>query len=150
MSHETAIAETVPTFPTLASIERVEAMCLKLPQVDMPLTHLFAPGIYWREGFIPAGTFAIGHQHKTEHINVLLSGTIRVLQDGKEVELTAPQVFKSSAGVRKAVFAVTDVRFVNVHHNPTDETDLDKLEAIFVEKSATYLQNTEPPKGQIT
>ncbi len=121
------------------ALEQAEARLLSRPQVDCPLTNLFAPGIYWREIFIPANTFAIGHEHKTEHLNVLLSGHLRVLVDGKVIDLVAPQVFKSAAGVRKAAYALTDCRMANVHHNPTNETDQAKLEEIFVVKSDSHL-----------
>ena len=139
MSKETAIAEIVPTFPTLEKVEYIEAACLKLPQVECRVTNIFAPGIYWREIFIPAGTFAIGHQHKTEHVNVLLSGKVRVLKDGAVTELTAPQVFVSKPGTRKLVYAIEPTRWANVHANPPDETDMDKLELLFIEKSSSYL-----------
>jgi len=141
MNTETAIAEVVPTFPTMEKVEQVEAGCLKLPQVPCPVTNLFSKGIYWRELFIPKGVFAIGHQHKTEHVNVMLSGRVRVLSDGKVIELEAPQVFVSAPGTRKLVYAVEDTRWANVHANPTDETDMDKLETLFIEKSAAFLEH---------
>ena len=134
---------TIGFTPTLQQIEQVEAKMLNLPQVEMPLTHIFAPGIYWREMLIPKGTFAIGHQHKTEHLNVILSGKLRVLVDGRVEELIAPMVFKSGAGVRKMAFALEDTRMVNIHHNPTNEQDMDKLEEIFVQKSAAYLHHAD-------
>lgn len=139
MNREVAITETVPTFPAPEQVERVEAGLLQLPQVACPVTNIFTPGIYWREILIPAGTFAIGHQHKTEHLNVMLSGKVRVLKDGVVTELTAPQVFASGPGTRKLVYALEDTRWANVHANPTDEKDMDNLEAIFIEKSAAFL-----------
>lgn len=109
-----------------------------LPPAECPVTNRFAPGIYWREVSIPAGVFAVGHQHKTEHLNVMLSGRVRVLCDGQVRELVAPQVFSSPAGVRKIVLALEPTRWANVHANPTDEHDMDKLEMIFIEKNASF------------
>ena len=129
----------VQTGPTLEKLETLEAAMLKMPQADCPVTNLFAPGIYWREIEIPAGAVALGHEHKTEHLNVLLSGRVRVLCDGQVKELVAPCVFSSSAGVRKLVYAVEPTRWANVHANPTDETEMAKLELIFIEKSAAFL-----------
>ena len=136
-------AEVQGLQPTLARIEAVEARCLELPQVACPTTHVFAKGVYWREVAIPAGVFAMGHEHKTEHINVLLAGKVRVMVDGRVTELTAPQVIVSGPGIRKVVYAVTATRWANVHANPTDETDLDKIEDLFIEKSAGYLAHKE-------
>lgn len=139
MSQETAIAENVPTFPTPEKIESVEAMCLKLPQIEMPLTHAFAPGVYFREIFMPAGTFVIGHAHKTEHFNVVLTGRASVLCDGNVMEIKAPFVFVSKAGVRKMLHIHEDMRWATIH--PTDETDLEKLEHLLIEKSDSFTQH---------
>lgn len=143
MNTETIIA---PQAPTLAQLEQLESKMLQLPQVDHQTTHVFAPGIYWREVEIPAGALVLGHQHKTEHLNVMLSGRVRVLSDGQVIELTAPQVFASKPGTRKLVYAVEPTRWANVHANPTDETDLGKLEVIFIEKSAAHLEHAEAMK----
>ena len=129
---------TVPT-TFVRNVEQLEAACLKMPQVNCPVTNLFAPGIYWREMAIPAGTFAMGHKHKTEHVNVMLSGRVRVLVDGNVEELSAPQVFVSPPGTQKLVLALEDTRWANVHANPDDLRDMDLLEARFIEKSATHL-----------
>lgn len=127
---------------TETNLERAEAAMLKLNQpVECPLTNLFCDGVYWREIFIPKDTLAIGHRHKTEHINVLLSGKVLVLKDGQPTELTAPQVFKSPAGTKKAVFAIEPTRWANVHANPTNEQEMEKLELIFIEKSAAFLEH---------
>jgi hypothetical protein len=127
----------------LDKIERAEAALLQMPQVPCPVTHIFAPGIYWREVFLPAGVFAIGHQHKTEHLNVLLAGRVRVLADGRVVELKAPQVFKSGPGTRKMVYAVEPTRWANVHTNPADERDEERLEMLFIEKSTAFLEHQQ-------
>ena len=128
------------------NLEKVEAACLKLPQVECPVTNVFADGIYWRELFIPANCFALGHQHKTEHVNVLLSGRVKVFKDGDVVELVAPLVFTSPPGTRKMVYAVEDTRWANIHANPTNERDMEKLELIFIEKSQSFLDHQEEMK----
>lgn len=122
--------------PTLADIEQVEGRLLDFAQVDMPLTHRFAPGVYFREIRMPAGTFVIGHEHKTEHFNVILSGRADVLVDGQVVELRAPMVFVSKAGVRKMLYIREDMVWATIH--PTTETNVEQLEAMLIQKSATY------------
>ena len=124
---------------TLDKIEAAEAVMLPMQQAEIPTTHVFSHGLYYREVSIPAQTFVLGHKHKTEHLNVMLTGRIRVLENGLVRELIAPQVFVSQPGVRKMVYAVEPTRWANVHPNPEDETDMDKLEAIFIEKSQQWL-----------
>jgi len=105
--------------------------------VECPLKHQFAPGIYFREIFMPAGAFIIGHEHKTEHFNVVLSGCAKVLMDGEVVDIIAPCVFVSKPGVRKVLLITEDMRWATIH--PTDETDIAKLEDIHIIRSAAFM-----------
>jgi len=122
-----------------SKIEALESVLLPLPQVEMPLTHLFAPGVYFREIFMPAGTFIIGHEHKTEHFNVVLAGKAKVSIDGKAQIITAPCVFVSKPGVRKVLEILEDMRWATIH--PTHETSIPKLEKLLVKKSKTFRHN---------
>lgn len=101
-------------------------------QVEMPLIHRFSPGIYMREIFMPAGTFVIGHIHKTRHYNIVLSGRARVMIEGEIRDIVAPCAFESGAGVQKVLYIVESMRWLTVHANPTDETDVVKLEESLV------------------
>ena len=124
-----------------ANIEKLEATLLELPQIDCPLTHRFAPGVYLREIFMPAGTFVIGHEHKTEHFNVVIQGCALVTIDGEVQEIVAPRTFVSGAGVRKVLYIQEDMIWQTIH--PTRETDLLKLEDELITKSASYVQHLE-------
>jgi hypothetical protein len=118
-------------------VEALEAALLDMPQVNCPLKHQFAPGVYLREILMPAGTFIIGHRHKTEHFNVVLSGRARVMQTGGGVEeIVAPCVFVSKPGVRKILYILEDMRWATVH--PTHETDVGVLERQLVEPSEAH------------
>ena len=117
-------------------LEKLEGQLLNLPQVECPLVHKFANGVYYREIHMPAGAFIIGQQHKTEHFNIILSGRASVLIDGVVQQIKAPDSFISGVGVRKVLFIHEDMRWVTIH--PTDITDVDKLEALLVEKSETF------------
>lgn len=111
----------------------------RLPQREMPLTHHFAPGIYTREIFMPADTFVIGHVHKTEHLNVVLTGRATVHMEGETRELVAPCIFKSAAGVQKMLYIHEDMRWATVHVNADDETDIATLEERLIEVSLDFL-----------
>ncbi len=104
---------------------------------DIIVNHFFAPGIYARSLSRRAGAFIIGHRHKKEHLNILLSGRLRIFMDGTVTEIVGPSVpFLSKAGVRKATLAIEDSVLITFH--PTDETDLDKLEEELIEKSPLF------------
>lgn len=123
----------------LAEIEELEGVVLKLPQVELPVKHHFAPGIYMRELFAPAGSFVIGAEHTTDHQNILLEGEARALVNNRVQNIVGPSLFVSKAGTRKLVIAVTDIRWLNIHPNPDNETDVAALEARFVKFSPTLI-----------
>jgi hypothetical protein len=123
--------------PMLAEIEALEGELLNLPQAATPVTHHFAPGVYVREIFMPAGTFVIGHCHRTEHLNVILAGRVAVMMDGLVHHLAAPCVLPSGAGVRKLLYIEEDCRWATIH--PTEETNLEVLEEMLIVKSDTFL-----------
>jgi hypothetical protein len=118
--------------------EQIEAKLLELPQINCPVTHHFGPGIYIREVRMPAGSFILGHKHKTEHTNILVSGRLRFLNEGGDaVELVAPCVLNSNSG-RKLAYIIEDVIWQNVY--ATDERDIKKLDETFVCKSDAWLK----------
>jgi hypothetical protein len=108
---------------------------------ELPLTHSFSDGIYTREIFIPQGMFAIGKIHKLHHTFFLMKGKLRMFtQDGvKEIE--APFYGNSSAGTKRVILALEDTVFVNVHPNPSNTKDIEKLEDSFVVSSYEEYNN---------
>ena len=117
-------------------INKIEKKMLQYKQVDCPVVHHFSPGIYMREVKIPAGTFAIGHRQKTEHLNIFLRGRVMMLgEDGSTKELIAPMIFTGQPG-RKMGYISEDVVWLNVY--TTKETDVDTLENMFLDKSDSW------------
>ena len=103
----------------------------ELPEVDFPLQHTFAPGVYVRTIFIPKGSVLVGKIHRHAHANILIVGTVRVMteMDG-EFEMTGPlPPMVSEPGTKRAVLALTDTVWTTIHPNPTNTRDLAELEA---------------------
>lgn len=104
----------------------------ELPQTQCPLKHHFAPGVYLREIFMPAGTVVIGKIHKTEHFNIISRGVCTLHhEDGRREVLSAPMTFVSGPGVQKVLTIHADTVWTTVHVTP--ETDLEKLESLLIE-----------------
>ena len=123
---------------TESDVQRLEAAFLDLPQADCPITHRFADGIYIREVRMPAGSYVIGHHHKTDHLNIMLTGHLTILnEDGTKTDLHAPQTFIAPAG-RKIAYIHEDVIWQNVF--ATEERDVEMLEAMFLDKSEAWLE----------
>lgn len=104
----------------------------KQPQVECPLKHYFAPGVYLREIFMPASSIIIGKIHKTEHLNIIERGSCSIYhEDGTQQLLQAPFTFVSKPGVQKVLYIHEDMVWKTIH--VTHETDLDRLEAELIE-----------------
>ena len=117
------------------SLDNVEEMMLSAPQVDCPIQHHFGPGLYMREAFLPAGTYVMGHSHKDEHMNIMLKGKMAVIVNGEAKVIEGPYIFTGQPG-RKFAYIIEDTVFLNAY--ATDETDIEKLEDKFVDKSAAW------------
>lgn len=121
-------------FPAKSVIE-AEKFMVEQPQVDCPVFHKFSPGLYIRELHMPKDSIVLGHYQRFEQLCFLTKGTLIFHnEDGSNTEMSAPQVFTAPAG-RKLAFVVEDAIFTNVHVNPDNETDIDKLEERYLDKS---------------
>ena len=110
----------------------------ELDPVILPLKHHFADGIYAREMFLPAGALITGAVHKTKHMCILSQGRVRVATDDGPVELVAPATLIAYPGAKRAIYALEDSVWTNIH--ATTETDLDKLVEELTESTAAELQ----------
>lgn len=130
--------EPVPV--TRKQILELEEVMKAMPQIDLNdyTKHHFAPGIYTRELFLPAGVIATGKIHRHQIMNILVYGTIQITLDEGIKTVTGPRIFNSKAGTKKAVHAITDCLILNIH--PTELTDIDEIEKEFIAPSFKALE----------
>ena len=102
-----------------------------------PINHYHCEGNYAREILIPIGSCIIGKIHKHEHINVLSKGSCWVVTEAGREFIEAPRTWISSPGIKRAVFAVTDVVWTTIH--PTESSDLDEIEEEVIAKDYSEL-----------
>lgn len=112
-------------------VDRLESSMLALPQIDCPVRHHFAPGIYGREINIPKGTVLIGVVHKTDNLVVVSKGRLQVVTEEGTTILEAGDTLLCKAGVKNAAVALKDTRWTNFLHNPDDVRDTAKLVEMF-------------------
>lgn len=111
------------------NIMRLESALLELggaTNFDNLLKHHFAPGVYARELFIPKGHILTGKIHKTTHLNIVAQGKIAVVGSDSRKIISAPAVFVSGPGTKRAGYALQDTTWITIH--VTDETDLERIE----------------------
>ena len=125
-------------------IEKLEkGLLLNAEQPECLLVHNFSNGVYVRELTMPTDSIIVGHEHRTQHLNIISKGSCILLDlDTKEtIDIVAPYTFESKAGVRKVLYIVEECTWSTVH--VTQETELDKLEAELIVKSDTYIKNNK-------
>jgi hypothetical protein len=69
---------------------------------------------------------------------VLSQGSVIVVHEEGRTLFHAPAVIHSMPGTKRALHALSDVVWVNCHHNPENEMDFEKIEEYFV--TETYEQ----------
>jgi hypothetical protein len=112
----------------------LQAEVTNLPEVDCPLQHVFAPGVYARTIMIPAGTVVVGKIHKHAHVNILSQGEVTVVtESGGRENFCGPITMVSQPGTKRAVYAHTAVVWTTIHL--TDKTDLDEIEDHVIAKT---------------
>ena len=106
------------------------------------LTHYFTPKSeygcynYARQIFLPKGSIVIGKIHKHEHLNFIIQGKVSVNTEFGKKYFTAPCVFVSELGLKRAVYAEEDTLWVTVHMvKYGSEADLDKIEDEVIAKT---------------
>jgi hypothetical protein len=108
---------------------------------ELPLKHLFSEGIYTREIFIKKGMFAIGKIHKHNHTFFLMKGKLLLFSEDGVKEIEAPYYGNATAGTKRVAIALEDTIFVNVHPNPDNIIEIEKLEDTFVVSSYKEYEN---------
>ena len=93
-----------------------------------PIKHAFADSVYIRQMDMPKGNAVVGAIHKHLHVWFLLTGHVTVATEDTTEDYIAPCYVISTPGVKRVILANEDSIFVNIHKNPSNTKNLDKLE----------------------
>lgn len=113
-------------------LDQIDKAVEEAGSVVLPLRHVFTPGLYTRECFIPKGTILTTRIHLKEHPFVVLKGTASVWtgEHGWQ-RVVGPFLGITTPGTRRLIYAHDDVVWTTFH--VTDETNPDE-----VVKSVTF------------
>lgn len=124
-------------------ITELEDWMLQQEQASLPpVRHIFANGLYLREGDFPAGTLITGAVHLDEHANILSRGCIRILTEDGVATVSAPATFVVRPGVKKVGVVIEDCTFTNIHANPDNIRDIEALERLLFVRGYADIENT--------
>lgn len=113
-------------------LDQAEASIATLPPAKTHSVHRFAPGLYCRETFLPAGTLLTSKIHKTTHVFTISMGDILVwTPESGAVRYVAPFTDITKPGTRRVLFALKDTVWSTYH--VTEKTDLAEIEADIIE-----------------
>ena len=116
----------------------------QVEQIDPPVDHLFAKGLYGRRIYVPAGTTVVTKVHMTQHITIALKGCCVMVDElGGHLKVEAPGMWVTEAGTQRAIHCIDDTEWVTVH--ATDITDdIPEVEAeIFSDTYTEFLERTK-------
>ncbi len=95
---------------------------------EIPIKHLFADQIYIRQMEMKQGQIVVGAIHNHLHAWFLMKGRVLINNNGEKIEHIAPCYTVSQPGSKRFIYALEDSIFVNVHKNPSNTKDIEKLE----------------------
>lgn len=98
----------------------------------MSVVHHFSDGLYAKEIPIPKDAFVMQHKHEYSHLSILAKGSVLVKTDDNVEEIKAPACINIAAGKYHSIMALEDSVWFCIH--ATEETDLDKIDAVLVEQ----------------
>lgn len=135
-AHEQAVMMLSRMVAKYSIDEMAAALLAEDNEAACPVIHRFSPGMYFREIAVKSGTFLIGHRQKLPHINIFLKGRVVMFNDdGGAEDLKAPMLFVGQPG-RKCGYVVEDMVWLNAY--PTEETDIETLEGMFIDKGDVW------------
>ena len=121
-----ALVERMLDTPEWREMDEIDDAVLTQPQVEMPLKHIFTPGLYTRQILMRAGTLATTRIHLTEHPFIVSMGVASVWShETGWVKISAPHLGITKPGTRRVIFAHEDTVWTTFH--VTDKTDPDEI-----------------------
>lgn len=104
------VAEMAPR----ARLALIAQKLAALPQVEIPIRHYFADGVYAREGDVPKGACFAGRVHLKAQINIISRGAILVLTEQGPIEMRAPFTMVNPPGAHRAAYALEDTTWTTI------------------------------------
>lgn len=130
---------TAPSASLRERIDSFEKTIIHDEQVETPVRHYFAPGLFAREMSIPAGVSVVGAVHKADSLIVLSKGRLIMATEDGPLEISAPHTRPCKAGSKNAVYTLEDCVWTNFYANPDNETDIGVLCKRFTEATIDQL-----------
>ncbi len=117
------VSGDIATTDVQQKIQSLEDEWKELPQVDIPVKHHYAGGIYIREITIPADTALTGRIYLDDHFDIMVSGEIVVSSIDGIKHLSGFNLFPGNQGKKRAGYTITDTRWFTICCSPDTEIE---------------------------
>lgn len=117
---------------TRESMESMESVMRKFPQIDIPVIHRYSGRIYAREIIIPKETLLTGRIYADDHFDVMVYGDVEVSGDDGRKRLQGFNIFPGKRGKKRAGWAYEETRWITFHSckEMGDEEYLDHISCL--------------------
>ena len=127
---------------TCSEVDKIEySMCQSDEVVEMPLTHVFTPGLYTRTIFMPAGSLVMSMTHNTRHPFIITTGEVDVISPEGSFTHIAPYMGITQPGTKRLLHVKQDTTWTTFHVNKDNLTDPDQIVEIISDKLHNPLLN---------
>lgn len=121
-------------------IKAVEEITKSLTQHEFDIVDHFSHGVYAREMKMPKGSIVVGKIHRFKNLNIISQGAVSFFSIDGLMKVKAPFTFVGSPGAKRVIYAHEDTVWTVIHG--TEETDIDKIEEMFIAKDYDELDET--------
>jgi hypothetical protein len=115
------------------NIVKLEQYLKTMRQVEVPVEHFFAGGVYARHMRAAEGTLAVGKIIKVDNIAVISKGDVTIVTERGLVRVQAPYIWIAPAGTKRAAYFHTDTEWTVFH--ATQSTDPEEVEKEVIAQS---------------
>lgn len=132
--HDVILQDNIPAMSEVAidNVRQLEAYTSKVPQTEIPTTHVFHAGVYARTIKIPAGVILTGALIKIATL-LIAEGDYIVYIGNESVARSGYHVFAASAGRKQAFIANTDTYLTMIF--ATDTKSVEEAEDQFTDEA---------------
>ena len=101
-------------------------------EFDLGVVHNFSDNLYAKQMSIPKGSSIGKHIHDYNHLSILAKGVVLLRTDEGEQMFEAPACIEIKKNIEHSLIALEDTVWFCIH--ATDETDIDKIDEVLINK----------------
>jgi hypothetical protein len=137
-------AREIPKELIREGIYKIESAFAKMDTIPLiEPSHMFVPGLYFREFQMEADTYLTGKLHAQDDGLIIARGVVTFLTENEKCTYEGPCMVTVKANTKPLLYAHTHVVFYSAHSNPDNTQDLEVIETRVVTPNCLGIQPQE-------